>query len=210
MHNPYTTSGHGKIARLPHSLREQLNQRLLDGQTSKTILPWLNALPEVKTLLAAEFASQPINRQNLFAWKKGGFRDWLIRRDSLEFIQNLENDEALGAQPLTSNFADKLARWLTLQYAAATRSATAENPKAQWNRLREFCADICRLRRGDLYSQLLQTKRDWLALQEKNADFLREQQFTEWAKERGFAEPKFTRGLTDEVIEELQNKLQLL
>src|SRR5690349_6814976 len=129
MHNPYTTCGHGKIARLPHSLREQLNQRLLDGQTSKTILPWLNHLPEVKTLLAAEFASQPINRQNLCAWKKGGFRDWLIRRDSLEFIQNLENDEALGAQPLTGNFADKLARWLTLQYAAATRSATAENPK---------------------------------------------------------------------------------
>src|SRR3954468_6317546 len=43
----------GKVARLPHSLREQLNLRLLDHEPAKSILPWLNSLPEVKAILAA-------------------------------------------------------------------------------------------------------------------------------------------------------------
>jgi hypothetical protein len=39
----------GKIARLPHQIRHPLNERLLDGQKAKTILPWLNSLSEVRS-----------------------------------------------------------------------------------------------------------------------------------------------------------------
>ena len=39
----------GKIARLPHTLREKINQRLLDGKTSTVILTWLNAETEAQT-----------------------------------------------------------------------------------------------------------------------------------------------------------------
>src|SRR5438034_8402009 len=118
MNSLYTSSSrNGKIARLPHTIREQLNDRLQNNAQAKTILPWLNDLPEVRSLLAADFDSRPITKQNLSEWKKGGFRDWLIRQDALEFVQNLENDDALGAQSLSGNFTDKLARWLALQYA---------------------------------------------------------------------------------------------
>ena len=51
----------GKIARLPLSIREQINRRLQNGDESKQIAEWLNVLPEVIAVLAAEFDAQPIN-----------------------------------------------------------------------------------------------------------------------------------------------------
>ena len=45
----------GKIARLPHNIREQINDRLLDGHSALSILPWLNDLPEVQAILQTQF-----------------------------------------------------------------------------------------------------------------------------------------------------------
>ena len=59
----------GKIARLPKSIREKLNRRLEDGQPASEILPWLNALPRVQKILAAQFAGAPIKAQNLSNWR---------------------------------------------------------------------------------------------------------------------------------------------
>ena len=41
----------GKIARLPHQLRNELNQRLHDGESGVDLIKWLNALPEVQAIL---------------------------------------------------------------------------------------------------------------------------------------------------------------
>ncbi len=38
----------GKIARLPLAVRQQLNQRLLNGELAQDLLSWLNQLPEVQ------------------------------------------------------------------------------------------------------------------------------------------------------------------
>jgi hypothetical protein len=67
----------GKIARLPDELREQINQRLLDGQGDPEILPWLNELPAVKTVLAAKFKGEPITKQNMTNWRQIGYQRWL-------------------------------------------------------------------------------------------------------------------------------------
>jgi hypothetical protein len=82
-----TTARIGKIARLPHNLREQLNLKLHDGLPAKSILPWLNSLPEVKTILAVGFENRPISKQNLSEWKHGGFRDWLLQYHAAHFLQ---------------------------------------------------------------------------------------------------------------------------
>jgi hypothetical protein len=37
----------GKIARLPQSLREELNHRLENGELARNLADWLNTLPEV-------------------------------------------------------------------------------------------------------------------------------------------------------------------
>jgi hypothetical protein len=50
---------------------------------------WLNSLPEVQALLAAEFAGKPIREQNLSEWRKHGYKSWLWRRQALEMAQEL-------------------------------------------------------------------------------------------------------------------------
>ena len=66
----------GKIARLPEPVRRELNQRLKNGEIARIILPWLNALPEVRRVLAEFFGGLPVNEPNLCAWRRGGFVDW--------------------------------------------------------------------------------------------------------------------------------------
>jgi hypothetical protein len=72
----HTHSSVGKIARLPYAIREQLNQRLLDGHSGSDILPWLNGLSVVKKILADQFHGQPVTHQNLSNWRAIGFQRW--------------------------------------------------------------------------------------------------------------------------------------
>src|SRR5712664_89126 len=97
-----TTTHIGKIARLPHSIRAQLNLKLHDGIPAKSILPWLNSLPEVKAILAADFDNRPINKQNLSEWKHGGFRDWLLQYHASHFLQFIPSQPGVGRGVLTA------------------------------------------------------------------------------------------------------------
>jgi hypothetical protein len=66
----------GRIARLPRAIREELNQRLDEGQSGQSLVAWLNTLPEVISLADAEHDGKPLREQNLSEWRKGGYRDW--------------------------------------------------------------------------------------------------------------------------------------
>lgn len=79
----------GKIARLPMAVRDELNKRLQNGQLGDTLIPWLNSLPEVQTVLADFFAGQEINGDNLSAWFKGGYQEWLEKQDKTYRIKEL-------------------------------------------------------------------------------------------------------------------------
>ena len=74
----------GKIARLPREVRDQLNRRLCDGEPGSQLDIWLNALPESQAVLAREFAGRPISEQNLSEWKRGGYGDWLAKKERAE------------------------------------------------------------------------------------------------------------------------------
>jgi hypothetical protein len=86
-----TTTRIGKIARLPHTIREQLNLKLLDGVPAKSILPWLNSLPDAKAILAADFENRPINKQNLSEWKHGGPSDQSAQSNPVKPSQTESN-----------------------------------------------------------------------------------------------------------------------
>src|ERR1700679_667843 len=55
----------GKIANLPNGIREQLNLRLLEGEAGRELVAWLNALPEVQSVLDSRFDGSPILEVNL-------------------------------------------------------------------------------------------------------------------------------------------------
>ena len=84
----------GKIARLPLAIREQLNASLLEGELGCNLVDWLNSLPEVRAILAAQFGGSPINEPNLSAWKDGGYEDWLARQNSRAWVARLVEDAA--------------------------------------------------------------------------------------------------------------------
>lgn len=94
----------GKIARLPLAVREELNRRLQQGEMGRKILPWLNSLAEVKTILGEDFEGLAVNDQNLSDWRKGGYQDWLKKNDSR--AQRMERTKELAQMSMKLAEAD--------------------------------------------------------------------------------------------------------
>ena len=103
----------GKIANLPSDLREQLNLRLLEGETARELAAWLNALPEAQSLLASQFNASPISEVNLTHWRQGGYLQWLTERECFDSARALAEGDADFAK--TGLSAERLLNILTLR-----------------------------------------------------------------------------------------------
>jgi len=205
-----------KIANLPNKIREQLNTRLRDGEAGQTILSWLNSLPEVKSVLAKDFDSRPINKVNLSDWRSGGYSDWLIRQDALAFVQQIQDKHALGHDPLTDCIAAKLVQWVGLQYAASARAQILAEPDLdlKWTSLRQLCADSLRLRRAELAAERLQLRRESFEAEDMARDIQQKADSLERKLHIGlltaaFKSPKNpSDDITGDNIEELEQHLE--
>lgn len=96
----------GKIARLPETIRAELNTRLRDGQLGPQILPWLNSHPAVVEVLTEHFSGQPINAQNLSDWRQGGYEEWQEKQDKTYRIKELASFAARLAQANSTSIAE--------------------------------------------------------------------------------------------------------
>lgn len=165
--NPTRT---GKIARLPLSVREHLNRRLQDGEQGKKLVAWLNSLPEVRSVIHAEFGGRPVREQNLSEWKQGGYRDWLALQEAREATARLDEELAECGDGDALPLSETLARWLAVRYAVATRRLVATEGPEHWRLLRELCGDVVELRRGDHSARRLELERARVAAAERNAE----------------------------------------
>jgi len=112
----------GKIARLPASVRDELNQRLADGEQGKTLVKRLNALPEVQNVLAAEFPAKSISEQNLSERKKGGYRDWQARQERRQIIREMQEENGELGQLLAGGELNRqISMLLSAEMARAVR-----------------------------------------------------------------------------------------
>lgn len=151
----------GKIARLPHRIREELNRQLQDGALGTKLVDWLNSLPEVHQTLAAEFGGRPISEQNLSEWRQGGFRDWERHEESCALVQALTtrtDDLAEYAEGL--EVSHRLASVLAVELARVAEILLEETtePKERWQQLKELLNVVAGLRQED-------RKTGWLALE---------------------------------------------
>src|SRR5580698_4966605 len=119
-------TGRGKIARLPAELREELNRRIRNGEPGTGLIEWLNGLPEMQAVLAAEFSGQPINETNLTNWRQGGYADWLAQKEALEEVREALGDANELSQAGGGPIADRLAVLVTGRYAIKLRKAARE------------------------------------------------------------------------------------
>jgi len=126
----------GKIARLPLAIREDLNLRLLENQTAKVICAWLNSLPETAAVISeynadpgAREPAGPIDDRNISDWRKGGFADWLRKRDSISETRELSQyavklTEAAGGK--ISDGAAQITAGLILQVLEELKDLRSE------------------------------------------------------------------------------------
>ena len=174
----------GKIAHLPRPIQDQLNQRLENGEEGKTLLPWLNSLPEAQAVLQAEFEGVAISAQNLSQHKTRGFLDWQARQQALEFASNLNADDSALQQILPSDLPEKLSRWVSVRYAAASRALSTADPDLEKElcNLRNFCHLILALRRGDLNAGRLAIEQQRLSIELSDNAQAMEKKFWEWTE----------------------------
>lgn len=198
----------GKIARLPQPIREQINRRLENGEEGKQIVQWLNTLPQVTAVLAADFGGQPINEPNLSHWKMGGYRDWEAQQDALEAARLFNSDAAELGRETCPQLADKLALCLTASIAVALRNTLSgdEDPDRQFERLCRIRAELTALRKGDHDAQ-------WLRIGSGKLDLHRKKYRDETADHRREIEnaknPQ-THAITKAAWEELERDLKLM
>jgi hypothetical protein len=158
-------SHNGKIARLPHLLREEIHTRLRDGQPAKQIVAWLNALAEVKAMLASAFGARPISEDNLSKWRKRAHKEWLLQEAALSQTGRFLDESRQLAEAGQGAITDHLATYVAARYALARgQIGDAADPQASLKLLRNFCHDVVALRRGDHFVERMRIKRDFQKL----------------------------------------------
>lgn len=187
----------GKIARLPHALREQVNQRLLNNETSSRLLDWLNAQPEAAELWEIDFEGVPASPQNLSEWRQGGFREWRQRRERIENIKSLtsyaqqvaENGMGLSGAAATIAAGQILE---TLETVAETVVEDEEgNTKDPADRLAKLSLATAALRSNDLKAAKLELEKlrhqlrvDAHELDREKFETATASKFVEWARSK--------------------------
>ena len=143
----------GKIARLPKPIREQLNQRLENGEPGNSVVTWLNQLPEVQKIITEQFAGLPIRPQNLSEWRKGGYLDWTrhqLLREQTRWTAEQADDLGLDTTGKSISIAEDIATVLSAQLAIHVHAlGDIKNPH---QRFRQFCRlsrELSRLRQDD-------------------------------------------------------------
>lgn len=81
---PFAHSGQGKLQTAPLAIREEVCQRLLNGEGGPQILPWLEGNAQMQAHLAARFAGAQVSDKNLTDFRQGYYTKWLSRRAATE------------------------------------------------------------------------------------------------------------------------------
>jgi hypothetical protein len=178
---PSVRCRNGKIARLPLAIREQLNQRLLEGQEGKPLLEWLNALPEVRAVMEAQFHGSPVREQNLSEWRKGGHQTWKKEKETQQtvtsFLEKVDGLEAVAKDGLTEQLAFFAAARMALELTRLEEVPDGAEKAKTW---RELTAGLVALRRGDIDLERLRLQREKYGLCHKTKEEL-EAEFWKWA-----------------------------
>ncbi|MGA2174774.1 MAG: hypothetical protein ABSH38_07305 [Verrucomicrobiota bacterium] len=173
----------GKIARLPLAIRDQLNQRLQDGEKGESLVQWLNSQPAVQAAMKAHFASQPISPQNLSEWTQGGYRDWLAQNQAADAALSLIEGTTELAQaakgPLNERLRAFCAARLALELHRLDSLQDGPEKRLLW---RLLFSQMATLSRSDNAADWVQLERERLKFQRDNALAEREKQFVKWGK----------------------------
>jgi hypothetical protein len=144
----------GKIARLPHDIREELNRRLADGVPGLHIVAWLKTLPEVQKVMAEQFGGRTITHQNVAEWRRRGYAEWAASRtDRAEWQDLLDHLDELNQQRTLASGKDvtgHLGTLVVLELAKALdQLGRMKNSDERWRIFSRISRSLSRLRMDD-------------------------------------------------------------
>jgi len=155
-----------KIAHLDKNIRDDLNQKLEEGEPGNQIVDWLNSQEEVQSMLRCQFKGNPITEQNLSDWRNSGFLEWQRAQESWAWMQQL-GDEA--DEMKERGFGAKISGWFGILMSAQMTSTARElieqetDPAKRWERLCNVYKQVSRLRRDDLAASRMRIRQEkWL------------------------------------------------
>jgi hypothetical protein len=142
----------GKIARLPLAIREELNQRLQNGEPHVDLVAWLNGRDDVRAVLARLYKGHEVYDSNLTEWVQGGYEDWSKHQDALEWVretadESAELQEAAEDRAVTDLLAAPVA--VMLGRCLKEAAAAAQTDPQKWKDVLAASREINQLRRGD-------------------------------------------------------------
>ena len=143
-----------KIARFPAHIREQLNRRLHAGELGKTILPWLNALPETKKILAELFNAKPVTHQNLSEWRHSGYEDWFRLQHRLLWLDDLTEQETEIAKNKCGDAYEAIGWHFLFEIGQNLKELhSIKNPERRFAKLQNLTRDFTRLQNAFNWSR---------------------------------------------------------
>ena len=175
----------GKIARLPHEVRTELNRRMNNNEPGETLLGWLNGQAAVRTVLNEQFEGAEISKQNLSDWRAGGFATWQARQELLAEAGELAADAGELTGALNQRLGDALGTVVAARYASLLRHWNGEVTdefQKDLRALRCLCRDVTQLRRGEHSAAKLDIQEGWLEEKREKTEAEVVAQFEAWAK----------------------------
>jgi len=182
-----TERRNGKVARLPKSVRDQINVMIEDG------VPYLQIIERLGP------AGQELNEQNLSNWKLGGYQDWLRELQLAQALQaKHELAQAILARSADANGAGQAVLQIIAanlcEFLAETDPATLrESLLSDADKFTRFVNSMVRLAEGGIKCDLHKYHH-----QDRIAEATRQK--------AGPEQP----GISDETLRIAEEKLQLL
>ncbi len=196
----------GKIASCPLSIREEVNRRLLDGESGPKILAWLNAQPDVLRVLDERFGEEPVTGQNLSEWRQGGYAEWLERREKIENTKSLATFAAKMGEAAGGSLTDGSAAIL-----GGKILEKLESGELSAEELAQIAKALVPLRQTDLEARkakqrdrLLEQKERTVALSEKQFQVRTCELFLKWFDDERARKIADGKGKTSVKIEQLR------
>jgi len=152
-----------KIARLPKTIRDELNHKIEDGLLGIEMTNWLNNLPEVKKILAEHFGGCLITHQNISDWRRTGYADWQLQREGRQhWWEIIEGARALNQAYDPSEGKDPTGHLGTILLVEVGQALNhlhgTKDPKERWKLLRLLAGALSRLRNDDTREKRLRLK----------------------------------------------------
>ena len=150
----------GKIARLPESIRNELNQRLLDGERGVALVAWLNGLPQVQAVMQESFEGRPVTEDNLSQWRNGGYLAWEAGQRIGDNVSSFMDGTAALKAAARGALTDRMALVLTsAMIGQVLRLESMPDGVEKARTLRELRLSLLALKKSELYAHRLKIEK---------------------------------------------------